>query len=153
MRRRVEENEHCNEGWIRIEEANINGKFVKLFNGGSKDFPLGGWSVERSVDGEPPVIYKFTSKYVLKTGSYVTIWAAKSGGQRNPPTDLVFKQKASWGVGKETKTLLKDSAGQEEATLTLISEEASVTRTDEAGSQEITMETRGGRHPPPCTIQ
>jgi len=38
-----------------------------------QDFPLGGWSVERSVDGEPPVIYKFTPKYVLKTGSYVTV--------------------------------------------------------------------------------
>jgi len=38
-----------------------------------KDFPLGGWSLERSVDGEPPVTYKFTPKYVLKTGSYVTV--------------------------------------------------------------------------------
>ena len=38
-----------------------------------QDFPLGGWSLERSVDGEPPVIYKFTPKYVLKTGSYVTV--------------------------------------------------------------------------------
>ena len=39
----------------------------------SQDFSLGGWSVERSVDGEPPIIYKFTPKYVLKTGSYVTV--------------------------------------------------------------------------------
>jgi len=38
-----------------------------------QDFPLGGWSLERSVDGEPPVTYKFTPKYVLKTGSYVTV--------------------------------------------------------------------------------
>ena len=38
-----------------------------------QDFPLGGWSLERSVDGEPPVIYKFTPKYVLKTGSFVTV--------------------------------------------------------------------------------
>ena len=38
-----------------------------------QDFPLGGWSVERSVDGEPPVTYKFTPKYVLKSGSYVTV--------------------------------------------------------------------------------
>ena len=35
--------------------------------------PLGGWSLERSVDGEPPVTYKFTPKYVLKSGFYVTV--------------------------------------------------------------------------------
>ena len=36
MRRWVEVNEHSDEGWIQIEEANIEGKFVKLFNRGSK---------------------------------------------------------------------------------------------------------------------
>lgn len=36
MRRRVEVNEHSSEGWIQIEEANIEGKFVKLFNSGPK---------------------------------------------------------------------------------------------------------------------
>ena len=25
------------------------------------------------MDGKPPVVYKFTSKYVLKSGSYVTV--------------------------------------------------------------------------------
>jgi len=40
------------------------------------------------------------------------IWASKGGGQHKPPTDLVFKQKESWGVGKETKTVLRDSNGQ-----------------------------------------
>lgn len=40
------------------------------------------------------------------------IWASQGGGQHKPPTDLVFRQKASWGVGKETKTVLKDSDGQ-----------------------------------------
>lgn len=39
----------------------------------SQDFPLGGWSVERSVDGEPAIVYKFTPKYVLKSGSFVTV--------------------------------------------------------------------------------
>ena len=36
MLRRVEVNEHSNEKWIQIEEANIEGKFVKLFNNGTK---------------------------------------------------------------------------------------------------------------------
>lgn len=36
MRRRVEVNDYSNEGWIQIEEANTDGKFVKLFNRGSE---------------------------------------------------------------------------------------------------------------------
>ena len=38
-----------------------------------QDVPLGGWSVERSVDGEAAIVYKFTPKYVLKSGCYVTV--------------------------------------------------------------------------------
>ena len=29
--------------------------------------------MERSVDGGPTIVYKFTPKYVLKSGSYVTV--------------------------------------------------------------------------------
>ena len=36
MRKRVEVNEHSSEGFVQIEEADIEGKFVKLFNSGSK---------------------------------------------------------------------------------------------------------------------
>jgi len=131
--------------------------------------------LERSVDGEPPVTYKFTSKYVLKTGSYVTIWASKAGGQHKPPTDLIFKQKTSWGVGKETKTVLRDPDGQEAASEVyeevtiirtdesgtqkepiLISEEKSGLGTDEVVSQAVTIETETDGpepHRPVCTIQ
>lgn len=34
---------------------------------------MGGWLLERSVDGDPAIVYKFTPKYVLKSGSYVTV--------------------------------------------------------------------------------
>ena len=47
----------------------------------------------------------------LKTFKF-QIWASQGGGQHKPPTDLLFRQKASWGVGKETRTLLKDTDGQ-----------------------------------------
>ncbi|XP_078370089.1 lamin-B1.S-like isoform X2 [Oculina patagonica] len=169
-RRRIEVPDY--EGCIQIEEASADGKFVQLYNNGSKDFPLGGWSVERSVDGKPPVIYKFTSKYVLKSGSYVTIWASKAGGQHKPPTDLVFRQKASWGVGKETKTVLRDSDGQEAASevheevtiirsdetdvqeaITAISEEVRVIRTDQTDNREIIPGLRQVEGRKSCIIQ
>ena len=40
------------------------------------------------------------------------VWASQGGGQHKPPTDLLFRQKASWGVGRETRTVLKDADGQ-----------------------------------------
>lgn len=42
----------------------------------------------------------------------IQVWASQGGGTHKPPTDLVFRQKASWGVGRETRTLLKDADGQ-----------------------------------------
>ena len=38
-----------------------------------QNVPLGGWSVERSVDGKTAIGYKFSAKYVLKAGCYVTV--------------------------------------------------------------------------------
>ena len=38
-----------------------------------KDVSLGGWTLERAVGSSLPVVYKFTPKYVLKSGSYVTV--------------------------------------------------------------------------------
>lgn len=142
---------YSNQGYIQIKEASADGTFVKLFNSGAKDAALGGWSVERSVDGEPAIIYKFTPKYVLKTGSYVTIWASQGGGQHKPPSDLLFRQKASWGVGKETKTVLRDSDGQEAASA--ISEEVSIIRTDETDSRGRMSGQREGETSKGCTIQ
>lgn len=144
---------YSNQGYIQIKEASADGTFVKLFNSGANDMPLGGWSVERSVDGEPPVIYKFTPKYVLKSGSYVTIWASQGGGQHKPPSELVFRQKTSWGVGKETKTVLKDADSQEAASA--ISEEVSIIRTDEIDSRQPPMVSgrREGETSKGCVIQ
>lgn len=143
---------YSNQGYIQIKEANVEGKYVKLFNSGSQDFPLGGWSLERSVDGEPAVVYKFTPKYILKSGSYVTIWASQGGGQHKPPADLLFRQKASWGVGRETRTVLRDGDGQEAASA--ISEEVSVVRTDETDSRPLMTGKRdNGETAKGCLIQ
>jgi len=125
---------YSTQGYIQIKEANTDGKYVSLFNKSSKDLRLGGWTVERSVDGGSAIVYKFTPKYVLKSGSYVTIWASQSGGQHKPPTDLVFRQKASWGVGKETSTVLRDAKGKEAASVVST---VSIVRTDETDSRRV----------------
>lgn len=126
---------YSHQGYIQIKEADADGRYIKLFNSGSQDFSLGGWCLERSVDGETAITYKFTPKYVLKSGSYVTVWASQGGGQHKPPTDLLFRQKASWGVGRETRTVLKDADGQEAASA--VSEEVSFIRTDVTDSHPV----------------
>ncbi|XP_067046476.1 lamin-B1-like [Acropora muricata] len=142
---------YSHQGYIQIKEANADGKYIKLFNSGSQDCSLGGWLLERSVDGDPAIVYKFTPKYVLKSGSFVTVWASQGGGQHKPPTDLVFRQKASWGVGRETRTLLKDADGQEAASA--VSEEVSIVRTDEIDTRPVMYAKSDGETGKGCLIQ
>ncbi|XP_031571997.1 lamin-A-like isoform X2 [Actinia tenebrosa] len=106
------------EGAIQIIESDPEGKFIKLFNSGDKDEPLGGWTIQRQVGKEDPVVYKFTPKYVLKGNSYVTVYASQGGGHHKPPAELVFKQQESWGSGNEVRTALINAGGEELATLT-----------------------------------
>jgi len=35
--------------------------------------PLGGWTIQRQVGKEDPVVYKFASRYILKAQSYSTV--------------------------------------------------------------------------------
>lgn len=106
------------EGNIQIVESDADGKFVRLYNSGDQDEALGGWTIQRQVGDEQAVVYKFTPKYSLKVGNYVTVWAAKGGGHHKPPHELVFKQQDNWGTGKDVRTALVDPSGQEMAILT-----------------------------------
>ncbi|KXJ25965.1 lamin-L(I) [Exaiptasia diaphana] len=105
------------EGPIQIVESSPEGKYIKLFNSGEKDEPLGGWTIQRQVGKDDPVVYKFTPKYALKAQSYVTIYASQGGGTHKPPSDIVFKQIQTWGSGNEVRTALVNAGGEELATL------------------------------------
>ncbi|NWX94171.1 LMNB1 protein, partial [Nothoprocta pentlandii] len=75
---------------------------------------MGGWEMIRKI-GDTSAIYKYTSRYVLKAGQTVTIWAANAGITASPPTDLIWKNQNSWGTGKDVKVMLKNSQGEEVA--------------------------------------
>lgn len=49
-----------------------------------QDEPLGGWTIQRQVGKEDPVVYKFTPKYVLKAQSYTTV-STITKIKNNPP--------------------------------------------------------------------
>lgn len=101
-------------GNVSIEELDVDGKFIKLKNNADEDQPLGGWEITRIIR-DTSVNYKFTSRYVLKAGQTVTIWAANAGVPASPPTDLIWKNQNSWGTGEDVKVVLKNSQGEEAA--------------------------------------
>ncbi|XP_028399231.1 lamin-B1-like [Dendronephthya gigantea] len=145
-------------GNIQIIEADNQGKFVRLFNSGTKEELMGGWIVSRMIDDQEPISYKFTPKFVLRGGQSVTIWANQGGGQHKPPTDLVFRQQSSWGTGKGVKTTITDTEGKEVASLL---EEAVVTTFDDPDSganDSVTTRRRtklmraGGANDEKCVI-
>ncbi|CAI5787055.1 laminlamin-B1 [Podarcis lilfordi] len=101
-------------GNICIEEIDVDGKFIRLKNTSEQDQPMGGWEMIRKI-GDSSVTYKYTSRYVLKAGQTVTIWAANAGVTASPPSDLIWKNQNSWGTGKDVKVVLKNSQGEEVA--------------------------------------
>lgn len=101
-------------GNVTIEEIDVDGKFIRLKNTSEQDQPMGGWEMIRKI-GDTSASYRYTSRYILKAGQTVTIWAADAGVTANPPTDLIWKNQNSWGTSKDVKVVLKNSQGEEVA--------------------------------------
>lgn len=101
-------------GNISVEEIDVDGKFIRLKNTSEQDQSMGGWEMTRQI-GDTAVNFRFTSRYILKSGQSVTIWAADAGIMASPPSDLVWKNQNSWGTGKDVKVVLKNSQGEEVA--------------------------------------
>ncbi|XP_022106034.1 lamin-B1-like isoform X3 [Acanthaster planci] len=106
-------------GLVAIIERDLKGDFIKLQNTSDQDQALGGWTLKSQVDGGDELNYKFSAKYVLKASKEVTVWAAGSGHGHNPPSDLVFKNQKSWGIGKDVVSTLVDASGEVMATRTV----------------------------------
>ncbi|KFZ63393.1 Lamin-B1, partial [Podiceps cristatus] len=98
-------------GKVSIEEIDVDGKFIRLKNTSTQDQPMGGWEMIRKI-GDTSASYKYTSRYILKAGQTVTIWAANAGVTASPPTDLIWKNQNSWGTGQDVKVVLKNSQGE-----------------------------------------
>lgn len=106
-------------GNVSIEELDVDGKFIRLKNNSDQDQPLGGWEITRTI-GETSANYKFTSKYVLKAGQTVTVWASNAGVPASPPSDLIWKNQSSWGTGQDVKVFLRNSQGEDVAQRTTV---------------------------------
>lgn len=100
-------------GDIEIHEHDQEGKFVKLFNKGNTDIPLGGWQLVRKA-GEQETVYKFHRTAVIKANSYITVWSSDAGVTHSPPTDIVMKGQ-TWFTADSMGTVLLNNSGEEMA--------------------------------------
>ncbi|KAF7669654.1 hypothetical protein LDENG_00159060 [Lucifuga dentata] len=102
-------------GRVIVEEVDLDGKYVRLSNKSDEDQNLGNWQVKRQVGSGAAITFKFPSKFTLKAGQRVTIWASIAGGAHSPPSDLVWKSQPSWGTGDLFQTTLINANGEEMA--------------------------------------
>lgn len=100
-------------GDIEVAEADPEGRFVKLYNKGSKEVSLGGWQVVRRA-GDEEVAYKFHRTVKIEPGSHVTVWSSDSGKDHEPPSSLVMKGQR-WFVADDMRTAVVNANGEEVA--------------------------------------
>ncbi|XP_008302774.1 lamin-B1 [Stegastes partitus] len=101
-------------GPICVDEIDTDGKFICLQNSGDEDQAMVGYEMIKTI-GNASATYKFTPKYVLKAGQKVMIWAYDAGVSPKPPTDLVWKNQSSWGLGEDVHVVLINPQGEEVA--------------------------------------
>uniref|UniRef100_A0A7N8XQ59 Lamin B1 n=1 Tax=Mastacembelus armatus TaxID=205130 RepID=A0A7N8XQ59_9TELE len=98
-------------GPICIDEIDTDGKFICLYNSGNEDQAMVGYEMIKTI-GNVAATYKFTPKYVLKAGQKVMVWVSDAGVISKPPTDLVWKNQCSWGLGKDVHVVLINPQGE-----------------------------------------
>ncbi|NXX24085.1 LMNB1 protein, partial [Podargus strigoides] len=101
---------------------------------------MGGWEMIKKI-GDTSATYKYTSRYILKAGRTVTIWAADCGVTASPPTDLIWKNHNSWGTGEDVKVILKNSQGEEVAQRSTIFQTTVREREEEEAEDEADEDT------------
>jgi len=102
-------------GEVDIAEVDSEGKFVRLYNKGEKEFPLSGWQLVHKAN-ETETVYKFHRSLKMAPGASVTVWSAGTGISHEPPSALVMKEQR-WFVADQMTTSLLNSSGEEMAQL------------------------------------
>jgi len=100
-------------GELEIAEVDSEGKFIRLFNKGDKEFSLSGWQLVHKAN-ETETIYKFHRSLKVAPAASVTVWSAGTGVTHEPPSALVMKEQR-WFVADQMTTLLLNSSGEEMA--------------------------------------
>jgi len=110
-------NQRSAKGPTAVGECSPDGKYVTIENNGRKEEDAGGWKVQRLVDGEVVAETTLPSKFDMKPGDKVKLWASGSlPSGANPKTDIESSV-SNWGSGNVTITKIINKAGEDRATL------------------------------------
>lgn len=143
-------------GDVEIIEQDVEGKYVRLHNKGSKDINIGGWQLLRKA-GEKTCNYKFHRSVVIKAGTTITVWSSDSETTHAPPAELVMKGQ-QWVTGTNVVTRLLSNTGEELAsreTFRQILSGSSLRVSDvggEMGYEEIYHQQGDPQNPERCSI-
>ena len=74
---------------------------------------MGNWRIKRQVLEGEDIAYKFTPKYVLRSGQ--TVWAAGAGATQSPHQPLCGKSQSSLGSGESFRSTVLVNDGEEMA--------------------------------------
>jgi intermediate filament protein if len=108
--------QRSNKGNIQFAEIATDGKYIVLENlSVSNDEHMGDWKLTRVIDNDREFVFTFPSKFTLKAGKSVRIWAKGQSGSNNLVDSLVYEGHNSWGVGFNVTTSLFDRNGAEKA--------------------------------------
>ncbi|KAL7376018.1 hypothetical protein ABVT39_028030 [Epinephelus coioides] len=107
-------------GNITVSDIDLKGSYVRLSNTSDKDQQLKDWELHIQVNDRKPIMYKFSSSFILKAGNTVTIWSSDRPGRNKPPTDLVWQNQKSWGTGEELLITLYNNTGELEVRKMLV---------------------------------
>ncbi|XP_054762189.2 lamin-B1-like [Lytechinus pictus] len=100
-------------GLVSIVETDSDGNFIKLLNQTDSNQSIGGWELQRIVDGALVSTYTFNNRFSLNPEHEVTVWASGSENKvQNPPTDIVSSDTQNWGKGLSTETILLRPDGE-----------------------------------------
>ncbi|XP_063981766.1 lamin Dm0-like isoform X1 [Diachasmimorpha longicaudata] len=98
---------------VEINEADPQGRFVKLINKGTKEIVLSGWQLIRKA-GALETVFKFHRTAKIEPGANVLVWSSDIGATHEPPSNIVMKGQ-KWFIADNMTTTLLNNEGEEMA--------------------------------------
>ncbi|XP_012588248.1 PREDICTED: lamin tail domain-containing protein 1 [Condylura cristata] len=100
-------------GDICIAEVNIKGLFVKLVNSSlDKELEIGDHILQQNVNGQRVAVYRFLPNIIMPANSTVTVWAAASEAEHQPPSNFLWKELNKFGTSPNYTTILCKPNGE-----------------------------------------
>ncbi|XP_058138900.1 lamin tail domain-containing protein 1 isoform X2 [Dasypus novemcinctus] len=100
-------------GDIKIAEVNVKGLFVKLVNSSTnKELDIGDHILQQKMNGQTVSFYQFAPHIIMQANSSVTVWAAASEAQHQPPSNFLWKEQNEFTTTPNCTTILCKPNGE-----------------------------------------